>query len=107
MSVRNRNSVAISSALTTLSVAMYPVQCEMELAVETVNRFMTETATLQATQINHEQSKIWLETDGKELTPRSHPSERSELVVSLPTMGSNRGPIKSTFCVIRRLQCGL
>jgi hypothetical protein len=31
---------------------------------------MKESATLQAQPINHGQSEIWLEADGKELTPR-------------------------------------
>ncbi len=31
---------------------------------------MTDSATLQTRQINHGQSEIWLEADGKELTLR-------------------------------------
>jgi hypothetical protein len=31
---------------------------------------MTDNTILQAMQINHGQSEIWLEADGKELTPR-------------------------------------
>ncbi len=31
---------------------------------------MKDGTTLQARQINHGQSEIWLEADGKELTPR-------------------------------------
>jgi hypothetical protein len=31
---------------------------------------MNDGATLQAKQINYGQSEIWLEADGKELTPR-------------------------------------
>jgi hypothetical protein len=31
---------------------------------------MTDSATLQTRQINHGQSEVWLEADGKELTPR-------------------------------------